>query len=251
MNKFTLAATLSLAVVLILGSQAFAATLVPGGDFAMYKPGTGYTVSASFAPGNNYAKGVGDGLTVLGGGVADYGDGTSGGVVDVPGWVGPVGGTNQNDLWSAGYDEADGTTCLNVFGTWSGQNGGLIESADPLTLPALPAGGYYELSAMVSGPAGPRTLDLLVDGVVLAPDSSVDPDASDDWQKVSRTYDAIPAGDVTVLVGITKPGEGDPPLYGTRLRIDNVALDAIPEPSTLLLAAVGLLSLVWYGWRRR
>jgi hypothetical protein len=57
---------------------------IPNGEFAMYKPGTGYTVTATFPPGNVWARGVGDGLPVLGGQV-DYSDGTTGTVVVSPG----------------------------------------------------------------------------------------------------------------------------------------------------------------------
>jgi len=220
---------------------------VPNGEFAMYKPGTGYAVTATFDGGNSYSRGVGDGLTVIGSpGTVSYSDGTSGRVIDVPGWVGPVGGTNTNDLWSAGFSP-DGTTCLNVFGTWSGQNGTLIESAAPLGVPANRAGMTLELSAMVNGTAGPLTFDLLVDGAVLTPDSLVDPSyaGGSEWEEILRTYTDIPAGDVTILVGTAKPGPGDPPLFGTRMRIDNISLtavtDRIPEPATLSLLGLGAL----------
>jgi hypothetical protein len=232
---------LVLFVLLAFGMSAKAG-LVPGGDFKMYKPGTGYTVTATFGEGNNYAQGVGDNLTVLGDGIADYSDGTSGGAVDCPGWTGPIGGTNKNDLWSPGIDETDGTTAFNAFGSWSGGNGALVESAAPLTLPDLPAGWVYELSAMVNGPAGPLVLDLLVDGVVLTPSSSVTPASPTvGWEKMSRTYDAIPGGDVTVLIGIEKLGAE---LYGSRIRYDNVSLDAVPEPATMLLLGLGGLALL-------
>ena len=209
------------------------AGIVPGGDFKMYKPGTGYTVTATFAEGNIFARGIGDNLAVIGDGVANYSDGTSGALVDCPGWTGPIGGTIINDLFSAGVDELDGTAAFGAFGTWSAGNGVMVESADPLALPVLPAGGFYEISAMVKGPAGPLLLDLLVDGVALTPSSSVTPASPiSGWEKMSRTYDTIPSGDVKIRLGIDKLG-GD--LYGTRIRFDNVSLDAIPEPATMLL----------------
>ncbi|MEE8428118.1 MAG: LamG-like jellyroll fold domain-containing protein, partial [Gammaproteobacteria bacterium] len=197
---------------------------VPNGDFQLYKPGTGYTVTATFAPGNNYAAGVGDNLTVKGDGIADYSDGTSGGFVDCPGWTGPIGETNTNDLWSSGIDD-DGTTAFNAFGTWSGGNGSLVESAD--SLGDIAGGAIYTVSAMVEGPAGPLTLELLAGGVALPPSSSVTPASPTvGWEEISRTYDADAIAGyvgepITIVIGIAKLGDE---LYGSRVRFDDVSL---------------------------
>jgi hypothetical protein len=103
-----------------------------------------------------------------------------------------------------------------------------------------------ELSAMVEGSAGPLTFDLLVDGAVLSPDSSVDPSyVGGEWEEILRTYTNIPAGDVTILVGTASHNLGGPLLFGTRMRIDNISLtavtDVIPEPATLSLLGLGAL----------
>ena len=93
----------------------------------MYKPGTNYTVLATFPlGGNSYAQGVGDNLTVIGDGIANYDDGTSGAVIDCPGWTILTGG---NDLFGNGMD---GSVGFNAFGTWSGGTGVTAESADSL-----------------------------------------------------------------------------------------------------------------------
>ena len=86
-NRIRTVLTLSSMVILALAVVQVQAGTVTGlnGKFQLYKPGTGYTVSAMFGEGNNYAKGVGDNLTVLGDGFAEYGDGTTGGFVDCPG----------------------------------------------------------------------------------------------------------------------------------------------------------------------
>jgi hypothetical protein len=101
-----------------------------------------------------------------------------------------------------------------------------------------------ELSAMVEGVAGPLTFDLLVDGVALTPDFSIDPSyIGGEWEEILRRYTDIPAGDVTILVGTAH--QPDPPLFGTRMRIDNISLtavtDLIPEPATLSLLGLGAL----------
>jgi len=154
--------TIVAAEILALASgQAQAETItVPNGGFDIYKPGTNYTVTATFASGN-YAKDFGDNLAVLGTGIANYSDGTSGGFVDCPGWKYLV---KTGDLVPNGVD---GSVGYNAFGTWSGGTGNMAESAD--SLGDIAGGRTYTLSAMVSGPAGPLVLELRAGGVALTP----------------------------------------------------------------------------------
>jgi len=223
---------------------------VPNGEFAVYKPGTGYSVRGT-VPSDIWVQQIGDNRPLSSGTPVDFDDGTSGMVVDIPGWITPRDSqgspTGTADLFTLGFSPTDGSSCLNAFGAWSGQNGNLAESAAPLDVPADRAGMTLELWAMVIGDVGARTFDLLVDGVALTPDSSVDPsyDAGI-WQEISRMYSNIPPGDVTILVGTSRPGPGDPPLFGTRMRVDNIQLtmlaaDVIPEPATLSLLGLGAL----------
>ncbi|MFB0525684.1 MAG: hypothetical protein ACETVZ_09075, partial [Phycisphaerae bacterium] len=215
-NVLTIVAVAMLA--LAIGQVQAVTVTVPNSEFLMYKPGTNYTVTATFPAGNNYASGVGDNLAVKGGGIANYSDGTSGGFVDCPGWTGLTG---NNDLVNNGMD---GSVGYNAFGTWSGGTGTTAESAD--SLGDIVGGRTYTLSAMVSGPAGPLVLDLRAGGVALTPSSSVTPPPGTvgDWQEISRTYDAVAIADyigepMTIVIGT--PGEG---LYGTRVVFDNVSL---------------------------
>jgi len=209
---------------------------VPNGEFLMYKPGTDYTVSATFPEGNIWTTGMGDNAPINGDLEAIYGDGTTGKAVDCPGWITPIESqgspTNTCDLFTLGYDETDGSSCLNCFGAWSGQNGGLAESAD--SLGNIVSDRTYTLSAMVVGDAAPLTFELRAGGVAMTPSSSVTPVAPGDWEVISRTYDAGDLADyvgqpMTIVVGTSRPGEGEPELTGSRGRFDNISLSYVPE----------------------
>jgi len=88
-------------------------SLIPGGGFQMYKPGTGYTVPAEFTDGASFARGVGNGIT-LAGGTVTYSDTTVGNTVDLPGWEPLQAG---NDLLANGVG---GSTGMNIFAAWGG-----------------------------------------------------------------------------------------------------------------------------------
>ena len=191
---------------------------VPNGDFQLYKPGTDYTVTADLN--GNYAQGVGDNLTVKGGGEAVYSDGTTGTSVDCPGWISTIG---PADLVGDGID---GSTTLHAFGTWSGGSGTTVVSADSL---GNIASGTYTLSAMVNGSGGPLMLDLLVDGVALTPSSSVTPSLpTDGWQEISRTYDAGVVGDYVGQAMTIALGTVAEDLEGTWIAFDAVSLSYAP-----------------------
>jgi len=207
---------------------------VPNGTFHMYKPGTNYTVRGT-APSDIWVQQIGDNRPLSSGTPVPFDDGTEGMEIDCPGWITPIESqgspTNTCDLFSLGYDETDGSSCLNCFGAWSSQNGGLAESAE--SLGNIESDRTYTISAMLVGDAAPVTFELRAGGVVLTPSSSVTPVAPGDWEVLSRTYDA---GDLaayvgqpmTIVVGTSRPGDGDPPLTGQRGRFDNVSLSYTP-----------------------
>lgn len=246
-----------LLMLLAVGVTAQAA-IVPNGDFKMYEPGTTYR--ATFGPGGDtWSNGIGMGVTLNGAGATASSDGGTIFTIDVPNWTmdpaifdaDPQQNGNTGDVFTRGYDQLDGTSAFNAFGSWGNGRGYLLLS-DAVTRSATPVGDQvYELSAMVVGPGGPRVLELLVDGTVLAPTWQVDPSyiganggvqATADWQKMSRTYASIPDGVVTVRIGLQPNSVAQ--TFGARLVMDNISLSTIPEPATMLLLGLGGLALV-------
>ena len=217
--------------------------VIPGGDFQMYKPETGYTVTATF-PGaefDNYAGGVGDGLAVIGSGIADYSDGTSGGFVDLPGWVVIQG---NNDLANNGVGDSTG---MNLFAGWGGDS----QRQTNGDLGAIAMGNVITISATVENrfwgdvPVD-LAFELMAGGVALTPTSLVDWDFNIKdgvWQEISKTYDASAlAGNIgdaiSIVIGV-QPGSG----AGNRMVWDDVSM-VVPEPVTMVLLGLGGLGLI-------
>ena len=232
------------------------AGLINNGDFQTYKPGTGYTVTAALdGPGafDTYAKGLGDGVPLLGGvQTATWGDGSGqsapGGPVDLPGWVSVNGGDPDT-----GKNGVGGSNGLNIFAGWGGQQRVETDAA----VGTVAAGSIYVITAQIDASAGMIAggvaFDLVAAGTPLVPTSSTIPAGGAGFETISKTYDlttlpgGVSAGDpLTIIVGVV-----DANAAGGRMPWDDVTLDVVPEPSTMLLAVIGLLSLVGYGWRRR
>ena len=257
-NRIKTVLTLAAVSILALAiGQVQAKTItVPNGEFNMYKPGTNYTVRAFFPPGNYYVVGLGDNVLVMEGLLVDYADGGTGAYIDCPGWVTPIESqgspTGLAQLYTWGYDpdSLQDSSCLNCFGAWSGQNGNLAESAE--SLGNLAASSDYTISAMLIGDAAPVTFELRAGGVALPPSSSVTPVAPANWALISRTYSA---GDLaayvgqpmTIVVGTSRPGEGDPPLTGQRGRFDNITLDVVINDPDLPDVDAGIDMISWSG----
>ncbi len=247
-----------LAMVLILGTavsnEARAESIpVPNGSFEeVYKPGS-TTITADLDGG--WTWGVGPDTPMNGAQLAIFSDGTTGPAVDIPGWINALDRPPPYD-WTQGSGSVtnqnpapDGEYYFTANGGgWGHPVSGAVESDAPLAM--VEAGMDYTASMLVNGPVLPVVLDLLANDVVITPSSTVDPGAPYAWAEFSRTWNAASlAGHLGESLRI-RVGWG-PDATGSQSHLDMVSLDAIPEPSTLLLAAVGLLSLVCYGWRRR
>ena len=241
-----------LVLLLVLGLAISAQGIVPNGSFEeIYKPGTAIAGVISL---DGWSMGVGPDCPIDVG-MYEFSDTTTGTAADIPGWVGydpdawrDLGGTydrpeesgnNQGSV--SNQDFFTGVNCyLANGGGWGNPAGGLIVSDAPLARCDSPGGDYYT-EMQVKGGAGPYTLDLLLDGVLVMPDSEVTPPLdTEDWTTMSRTYDSLGAGEVTLVVGVGRPLPDG--AVGAQSKFDNVYFT--PEPATMTLLGLGGLALL-------
>jgi len=197
---------------------------VPNGGFEeIYKPGSD-TITADL--GDGWTQGLGPD-TVMDDGIATYSDGTTGDLVDIPGWIGadPQGWIDNGGSYDrdTSFPNRQGSVArqsetpdglyyyLSNGGGWGNAAGGLIVSDAPVA--TVEDGLTYTLSMLANGGATPVVLELLADGVALTPSSSVDPELSDEWQEFSRTYDAVSLDghlgeSLTIRLGVGRGASG-------------------------------------------
>jgi len=212
---------------------------VPNSDFEeIYKPGAG---TPGVVSAGGWSQGVGPDCPIDNG-TYEFDDATTGDIADIPGWLGydpngwrDFGGTypetrdiNNGNLQGS-ISRQDPMTGLHIYlsngGGYGNPAGGLIVS--DASLGSVEA-GIYVLSMFAKGSALPVVLDLLVDGVVITPTSSVDPNLSGDWQEYSRTYNTLPSGELTIVLGVGRPDPNG--ATGNQTRFDDVTLFHSSEP---------------------
>ncbi|MCP4456084.1 MAG: hypothetical protein GY809_31900 [Planctomycetes bacterium] len=206
----------------IFGVQPIAIPVLNGDFELLYKPGTEIT---GVVVDGGWSSGVGLDCPIDGGTGYEFTDGTTGTRADISGWIGydmdgwvADGGTYDRDITNGNLQGdisvVDGNQQYGANGGgWGNPAGGLITSAASL---GAVVSGDYTLSMIVRGPDGaaiPVVLDLLANGVVLVPTSSVDPEVTGDWQEVSRTYDAaslagVLGQDLTIVLGVARGSTG-------------------------------------------
>jgi hypothetical protein len=207
---------------------------VPNGSFEMiYKPGS-TTITAD--PLNGWTNGIGPDTPMQSGQIAAYSDGTTGTLVDIPGWINTPGiETSYDWLQGSGVvtrinaQAPDGDYFFSANGSnWGNPQGGAVDSDAPLTTVTTVGGDLsYTVSMLYNGPVSPVLIELLADGVPLLPSSSVDPPAPHAWDVVSRTYDAASlAGHLGESLTI-RVGWG-PEATGTQSHLDMVTLSYTP-----------------------
>ena len=177
-----------------------------------------------------------------------------------------LGTVNANTYYSSGPVEGNNAGWLYGYRHFDANEDTGIRQILGATLEARM---LYVLSAQVGNPNiniyddGPWRLELWAGGVMLDSTGGANP-ALGNWEPHSLTYLTGPnpaqlGGDLEIrLFAVAPTTDGTVHFDETRfeLHFDDVSLTstdiaAIPEPSTFVLAALGLLSLLGFARRRR
>jgi hypothetical protein len=227
--------TLLLVLALVVSAQA---VVVPNGDFELIrKPGSTTITGILLPSGGSWTQGVGPDCPIDNG-EYEFSDVTTGTLADISGWVGydragwiELGGSYGRDETTGNLQGSvanqfnhteGGTNCYLANGAdWGNPSGGLIVSSAPLDI--ADRSKVYVLSIFAKGvtaetPESPLVLKLLVNGVERTPDLSSDPVMTIEWQEYTRTYETLPAGDITIVLGFGRNATG------AQMHLDDVTL---------------------------
>ncbi|TFG45696.1 MAG: hypothetical protein E4H40_08005 [Candidatus Brocadiia bacterium] len=217
-----------------IGQVQAVTVTVPNGDFeTIYKPNS-TTITAVLT---GWTQGVGPDCPIDVGNYA-FSDESSGTLADIAGWLGydrdgwiAEGGTYgrdettgnlQGSVSTGNNHTSGGAYCyLTNGGSWGNSAGGLIVSET--SLGNIMSGCDYTLSMYANGAATPVVLNLLANGSVITPTSSVSPTLSGTHQEFSRTYDyedltSYVGQAITIVCGVGRDASG------TQTHMDDVSL---------------------------
>jgi hypothetical protein len=108
---------------------------------------------------------------------------------------------------------------------------------------ATTAGTTYHLSYWLESDGGtPNEFQVQLNGVVVQDMTNIPASPGGKYEEHTLDFTATSAS-TNLKLGF----RDDPGFFG----LDDISVNAVPEPATLALAGSGLLTLLAYGWRRR
>ncbi len=142
--------------------------------------------------------------------------------------------TNANNSHSAFASYGDHTTGQGLYMIVNGDTTSGTTVWEASTNAALVMGQQYTFSAYISNahPASPATLDLQVDGNSVAMGS---PTGLGAWSLISGSFTA--SANSTALLSIVN---SNPAFTGNDFAIDDISVEAVPEPATMAVLGLGL-----------
>lgn len=152
-----------------------------------------------------------------------------------------VAAVSNSNIW--GLSAADGTVFIDLTGYHdSTPYGGLEQSFNTSVGQQYQVQFSIGINNSVSSTVGPASVDLLVNGSNVGTFTNSSTGSGQQWAAQSYSFTATSASTTLDLIGSYSAG-------GRSIGLDAVSVQAVPEPSSLILAAGSVLGLL--GFRRR
>jgi hypothetical protein len=144
---------------------------------------------------------------------------------------------NPNDGHNLFTSMGDHTTGTGNMLIANGQNG--THAVWSQTVTGLTAGTYYNLSAWASSvhPTAPANLSFFVDGVQLSPNLQLT-STTNLWEELKTTFLATDGDALVEIINAV------PDLNGNDYALDDITIDAVPEPGTMTALGLGIAALL-------